>query len=59
MTDEDIRQMVREFKSFVSSELEDLHDKIDSMEAGLINEIKSLSNRIASVERRTARLESN
>lgn len=59
MTDEDIRQMVREFKSFVSKEMEEvreqmnsIHARMDSMESGIMNELKDHGRRIVRLEKR-------
>lgn len=50
--DEDIQRLVRAFKASVAEELESLHRRLDEMEAGLMNELRSQGRRIARLEGR-------
>jgi hypothetical protein len=57
MTEEDIRQLVREFKGVVSEQVETLHHRMDeihhrfdTMETAIMNEMRSLARRVARLE---------
>lgn len=50
MSDEELKQVVREFRAIVSGELESVHRRIDEMETGIMNEIRSLGRRVQRLE---------
>lgn len=66
MTDDDLRQVIRDFRASVSSDLGDQHRRLDEFgdelrrrittaETTVVNEIRALSDRL---DRRLARIES-
>lgn len=57
MAEDDMKTMIREFRASVSGELEHVHRRVDEMESGLLNELKSLGRHLERIDRRLANLE--
>lgn len=58
MGDDDIKTVIRDFRSSVTADLEMTARRIDEMENGLLNELRSISRHLDRIDRRLENLES-